>query len=182
LFQPFGFTSRQVPHILALMASESGHFIVSPTHRIIRNRDFLVVTTLPQPTADLLVIDTLPCTIEAGRYTYTFALRPRPDVIPAGKDEAWLDSKGVTLPLLLRKWRNGDYLYPLGMKMKKKKVSRLLIDEKVSMHEKEELRVLECGKRIAWVPGIRIDERFRIAAGTAQVLVVKRTLSKNAGS
>ena len=69
----------------------------------------------------------------------------------------------------------GDYFYPFGMKMKMKKVSRLLIDQKVPLHEKEDIRILECGKRIAWVSGIRPDERFRVKDTTAQVLVVKRT-------
>ena len=58
--------------------------------------------------------------------------------------------------------------------MKKKKVSRLLIDEKVPLHEKEEVRILECSKRIAWVSGIRPDVRFRVKETTEQVLVVKR--------
>ena len=58
--------------------------------------------------------------------------------------------------------------------MKKKKVARLLIDEKVPLHEKEEIRILECSKRVAWVSGIRIDERFRVKDNTGQVLVVKR--------
>jgi tRNA(Ile)-lysidine synthase len=57
--------------------------------------------------------------------------------------------------------------------MKKKKVSRLLIDEKVPLHEKERIRILECSKRIAWVSGIRIDERFKIKDATEEVLVVK---------
>ena len=58
--------------------------------------------------------------------------------------------------------------------MKKKKVSRLLIDEKVPLNEKEDIRILECSKRIAWVSGIRIDERFKINAHVEKVLVVKR--------
>ena len=63
--------------------------------------------------------------------------------------------------------------------MKKKKVSRLLIDQKVALHDKEDIRILECNKRIAWVSGIRIDERFKITTNTEQVLVVKRSLKKD---
>ena len=58
--------------------------------------------------------------------------------------------------------------------MKKKKVSRLLVDEKVPLHEKEDVRILECSKRIAWVSGMRIDERFKVKSNTQKVLVVKR--------
>ena len=64
------------------------------------------------------------------------------------------------------------------MKMKKKKISRLLIDEKVALHDKEEIRILESSKRIAWVSGIRPDERFKVKENTQEVLVVQRELLK----
>lgn len=175
LLLPFGFSSAQIPQILNLLTAQSGHYITSQTHRIIRNRDFLVITTLPEPTADLIMVESAPCTIDTGKYVFTFSIKNKPEVISADKNEAWLDLKNIAFPLLLRKWRNGDYFYPLGMKMKKKKVSRLFIDEKISLHDKEDTRLLECNKKIAWVSGIRIDERFKIKENTDKVLVVKRT-------
>lgn len=178
LLYPFGFTSAQVPHILNLLDSLSGHYVSSATHRVIRNRDFLVVTTLPTDTADLILVDKAPCIIDAGKYSYSFSLQPKPKVISSNTAEAYLDMKTIEFPLVLRKWRVGDYFYPFGMKMKKKKVSRLLVDEKVPIHEKEDIRIVECSKRIAWVSGIRPDERFRVKDSTEQVLVAKRFLSK----
>jgi len=180
LVQAFGFSSDQTPLVMDLLSSTSGHYITSPTHRIIRNRDFLVITTLPEPTADLILVESAPCAVDTGKYVFSFSVKNKPSLLPNEKNEAWLDMKGITFPLLLRKWRNGDYLYPLGMKMKKKKVSRLLIDEKVPLQEKEEIRVLECSKKIAWVSGLRIDERFKISDNTERVLVVKRELKMNA--
>ena len=176
LLQPFGFSSAQVPHVLNLLDAETGHYVSSATHRVIRNRDFLVITTLPADTADLILVDATPCSIDAGKHRFSFSIVPKPKVIPADPNVAYLDMKTIAFPLILRKWRMGDYLYPFGMKMKKKKVSRLLIDEKVSLHEKEDIRILECNKRIAWVSGIRPDERFRVKDTTEQVLVVKMSV------
>ncbi len=179
LLYPFGFSSAQLPHVLNLMNSASGHYISSPTHRVIRNRDFLIVTTIPADTADMILVEAAPCVVDTGKYKFSFSIEPKPSKIPADPNIVYVDMGNITFPLVLRKWKMGDYFYPFGMKMKKKKVSRLLIDQKVPLHEKEEVRILECSKRIVWVSGIRPDERFRVKETTEQVLVVKRTERPN---
>jgi tRNA(Ile)-lysidine synthase len=90
-------------------------------------------------------------------------------------DVAYIDAADMSLPLTLRKWRTGDYFYPLGMNMKKKKVSKLLIDSKVPIHKKEQLRILESGKKILWVAGMRLDERCKVKSTTTSVIEVTVT-------
>lgn len=82
---------------------------------------------------------------------------------------AQLDAEKLQWPLRLRRWREGDRFVPFGM-TGKKKVSDFLIDEKVSMMEKQRQFVLLSGDEIVWVVGRRIDDRFRLDDQTDEVL------------
>lgn len=179
LIHPYGFNSAQVQHVLGLLDSESGHFVNSSSHRIIKNRDFLIITTLPTTTTDMILVEAAPCTIDTGKDHFSFAIEDKPKQLDKDAHTALIDLSKVEFPLILRKWKIGDYMYPLGMNMKKKKVSKLLIEAKMPIHEKEHVWVLECNKRIIWLTGMRLDERFKVKDATEQVLVVVKNQVKS---
>lgn len=174
LCKPFGFTSAQVPQIIALCFSETGHYIDSPTNRIIKDRQFLIITDITPKNSDLIVIESLPYNVDVNNHSISIAETANTD-INTSIDTACLDMAKIEFPLKLRTWRLGDYFYPLGMGMKKKKLSKYFKDQKIPLHEKDNIWILESNKRIVWVVGHRMDERFKITAGTTHVLEARIT-------
>ena len=173
--KPYGFLSTQLQQIFALCNAESGKYVASGTHMVLRNRDFLILSDRNEAQTDLIIIDSFPRRVVCDGKTYDFTVGPKPGSMATDKHIAYMDMAEICLPILLRRRKNGDYFYPLGMQMKKKKLSNFLIDTKVPLHEKDALFVLESNKRIAWVAGHRLDERFKIRDSTKEVLCITIT-------
>ncbi|MBS1606471.1 MAG: tRNA lysidine(34) synthetase TilS, partial [Bacteroidetes bacterium] len=174
---PFGFSAHQVAEVVGLLDSGSGKYVCSGTHRVLRDRAWLIISPLETRAGPLtILVEAADSEViyEGGRLLLrrmSVAEAPAPADM-AGGAVAWLDAREVEYPLLLRKWRIGDYFYPLGMR-KKKKLSRLFIDSKLSLAEKEKVWVVESDKKILWVVGMRIDDRCRIGAGTKEVVKIE---------
>lgn len=170
IVKPFRFTPQQVGDIIRLLEGEQAKYVQSPSHRIIRNRKHLIIAPLQSEEPQHVLIEAGEPGVEFGDRSLTIEEIPAPGArIIDDPGIASLDRKKIAYPLMLRKWKQGDYFYPLGMR-KKKKVARFLIDRKLSPTEKERVWVLESGKKIAWVVGMRIDDRFKATAHTKKLL------------
>ena len=163
IIKEFGFGEKQIEEVIKLADSDSGKFIDAPDshYRIIKHRHWFIISPVNPVTSETIIIEenSKQIIFEEGKIKIeklTSNLKPQ-----TSNNIACLDEKEISYPFILRKWKTGDYFYPLGMK-KKKKLSRFFIDQKLSKTDKEKAWVIEMNKKIIWVVGQRIDDRFKV--------------------
>ena len=173
LLIPYGFSHQIIPKITESLNSNSGKQFFSKTHRLVKDRDYLILTSIKKSTGTEYKIESGTKKIEAPvnlrinkiPHSSEFTM-PSSDLI------ATFDFDLLTFPLKLRKWKQGDRFQPLGMK-KTKKLSDFFIDQKLSLPEKENIWLLTSEKQIIWVVGYRIDDRFKVSEKSKNLLQVE---------
>lgn len=172
IIKAYDFSEKQIDEVLALTTATNSSYISSSTWRIIRNRAWLIIAPVQAMVADTIIIDDNHKMIEyTGGKLELSKLSAGNYQLSNSNSIAALDASKIHFPLLLRKWKTGDYFYPLGMK-KKKKLARFFIDAKLSKTQKENAWVIESNKKIVWVVGHRIDDRFKILSSTQTILLL----------
>ncbi len=172
IIKAYGFTPGQISEAVKLMHAESGKYIESASHKFFRNRNWMILSPKAPIASGYFLIEEKDLEIIFGDNKFSIEFSQKIPPLINDSTLALLDLNKIIFPLLLRKWKQGDYFYPLGMN-KKKKVSRFMIDNKLSMTEKENVWVLESDKKIIWVVGHRIDNRFKLTEKTKSVLQIK---------
>jgi len=155
-----GFSYEVCLSIVKALEGQAGKRFIGEGFELIIDRNELILFPVTEESSGKLIqhdqhMDTLG--------TWSIHLERTDDLrIPSGNMyQALLDADKLSFPLHWRYWRAGDAFFPLGMEHRKK-VSDLLIDEKVSVADKSRVTVLEAGGEIIWVVGHRIDNRFKI--------------------
>lgn len=180
----YGFTEKQIDEVIRLGNSESGRYVDAPggDYRIIKHRHWFIISPVAGDNLDSIIIEESTGQVHFALGHLQVEFLPAAGFkLPVTHNAACFDYKKICFPLILRKWKTGDYFYPLGMKKQssdkpgKKKVARFLIDQKLSKTDKEKVWVLESNQRIIWVVGMRIDDRVKITDKTKQVLQLQLT-------
>lgn len=170
LIKSFNFSASQVNEIIKLLDSNNGSYIQSATNRIIKNRNWIIITPLKEEQSLTIIIEKEDKKIEFGNGKIIIEQLQNSTLKPQTSNKiATLDLDTLEFPLLLRKWKQGDYFYPLGM-TKKQKLSKFFINQKLSLIQKENVWVIESNKRIVWIVGYRIDNRFKITDLTKVIM------------
>lgn len=171
IFKEWDFGRLQVDDILSLIDAASGKQLFSKSHILTKDRDRIIIT-LSETTRGSEFNIASEADWEKTGLIDKQEIKPRESVIinddPA---YAFLDADLVDYPFTLRRWKEGDFFYPLGMKGRKK-ISDLLVDMKISLPEKDNVYVLEMDGKIIWALGIRIDDRFKVRPSSTRVMII----------
>ena len=157
--------------IYNLLSAQSGKQVFSKTHVLLKDRDVLILSKR----------ENLSEHQKAQEVTFSISKNTAKITTPVhltleevteqsiqNKNTIYVSKESLKHPLIVRKWKNGDYFYPAGMQGKKK-LSKYFKDEKLSLLEKQNTWLLcSADDSIIWVIGMRKDNRFKIETKTSK--------------
>lgn len=157
--------------VYSLLSAQSGKQVFSKTHRLLKDRDFLILSKLDFSTALEMTLE-----IQKDELEITNPIHLTFEEVDQKSTEKkqiiYVDKDLLKYPLILRKWQNGEYLYPTKMQGKKK-LSKFFKDDKFSLLEKENTWLLcNADNEIIWVINHRQDRRFSTKITTEKTLKI----------
>jgi tRNA(Ile)-lysidine synthase len=170
IIRPYGFSYTDADNLVSHFYSQSGKTFLSPSHRIIKNRDHLIIEPYQREAKEEFYISESDNRIDLP-FSLCFQSFDRfvGYKIPHNPSQAAFDADLLKFPLVLRKWKRGDFFFPLGMKHRKL-LSDFFIDLKMSIPQKENTWVLASENEIVWVLGHRMDDRFKVTPETTRII------------
>jgi tRNA(Ile)-lysidine synthase len=112
----------------------------------------------------------VPGTCRFGQWEVRAELRAGP-LQPAGPDLATVDAEALGDELVVRAWRQGDRMRPLGMSGTKT-LQDLFTDRGVPRSLRHRLPVVTAAGRVVWVAGVAVSEDFRLTPDAREVAVL----------
>lgn len=178
IFKDYGFSEWN--DVLDLLNAQSGKQVFSNTHRLIKHRELLILTQLKSENQENLHdhISIFERDVKLKTNFGILFFDEADAIFNASKNIMHIDKGRLKYPLELRRWRAGDVFYPMGMKGKKK-VSKYLKDEKLSILAKENVWVITSDDSIVWVVGMRGDERYKVTDSTKEILKIELLKDSN---
>jgi len=181
ILKEYGFTEWN--DVADLLECQSGKQVFSKTHRLLKDREVLILSEILQQeeierfeifenTTEINV----PIALKFETITIPFDTKNHQhkvleELIFDDKNTISIDFDNLEFPLILRKRQKGDFFFPIGLNGKKK-VSKFFKDEKLSLIDKENAWLLCSKNDIVWVVGMRLDNRFKVTKTTSKILKI----------
>ena len=170
LLKDYNFTEWN--DVYNLLSAQSGKHVFSKTHRLLKDREYLLLSENLISNA----IEQEKFLIDENQSKILHPIHLNFEVVQQksaeNKQTIYVDKDLLKYPLIVRKWENGDYLYPLGMQGKKK-LSKYFKDEKFSLLDKENTWLLcNAENEIIWVLNHRQDSRLSLKKTSKNILKI----------
>lgn len=167
VFKDYGFTEWD--DVVGLLDAQSGKYVASATHRLIKHRNQLLLSSAKNDTQHTISIPENTSEVETVLGTLT--IEAVDELSENQNHTIYVDRDRLLFPLTIRVWEQGDVFFPLGMNGKKK-LSKYFKDEKLSLLDKEQAWLLCSGAEIVWIIKRRADNRFRVTEATTNILKI----------
>lgn len=173
ILSAYGFNSATVRQAFDSVSGISGKRFYSDEYMLIKDRDYFIIDRINEDREDdIYYIDdsvmslSIPVSMkmEVLENDLSFTIEKEKNIL-------YLDRDKLKYPLILRRWKQGDWFIPFGM-TGKKKLSDYFSDNKFSLPDKENAWVLCSGSDIIWLVGHRSDNRYRIINSTKNILKI----------
>jgi tRNA(Ile)-lysidine synthase len=166
ILDDYGFNDAQISQIAEALKGQSGKTFFSPTHILIKDRQYLKVYPGDQDYDDLKV--------SIKVFTKPAGFDPK----NAPEGTLYVDGRRLKFPLKCRRWKPADRFRPFGMKGFKK-LSDFFIDLKLDVEEKKRQIVVTTldkkgEEQIVCIVGKRIDDRWKVTAATKQIVSITK--------
>jgi tRNA(Ile)-lysidine synthase len=161
--------------ILQSLENPPGAVFLTRTHKIVRDREHLVIIPLDQVDQGFEFELSGPGQFETGVGLFRVEKLAREQVrMTDSKSIALLDADHCSFPIQVRSWNIGDTFSPLGM-TGTKLLSDFFTDEKVDATLRNKIPVLISDGNIIWVAGMRISHLHKISGKTQTVFRITWT-------
>ena len=193
MLEPYGFSAAALASIESLLESDrtiSGKKFESPTHELTTERTNLCIrpisadkSSVLEHGSDGLFADAVMEVRGPGIYNFNGsrwqveAQERTPDMeLKQPQGTLIADADRLRFPFVCRRWRQGDWMIPFGMKGRKK-VSDIFADQKyTSVQKTDSVMIVDCfgelaeQQHIAGILGLRMDDRYKITPTTRSII------------
>ena len=190
ILEPYGFNTSTLESLEALLLSGrtvSGKRFESDEYVLLTERDRMIIcrnTEHPdrqdEAGVEIFTRISAPGVYHINGRRITVEVQPWRKDMPLKQPEGVLimDAARLRFPFVMRMWREGDWMIPLGMRGRKK-ISDLFADLKYGHAEKSAAIILvDCAgnlaeqQHIAAVVGVRMDDRYKVTDNTETIIKI----------
>ncbi len=173
----FGFHHDQIQDILHDLNAVGNQYYSKDGFQLLVDRDFLLMSQLKpsfNEVKHVIAIDE-EFTIQLPKGSLTFfpdMILPTAEELRSDSMTAYFDNELIRENLVVRSWLPGDFIMPLGMKGKKKKLQDIFTDQKIDRLSKTDIIVVQHQKDILWVVGHTISEKYKLTENSTRAFKI----------